>query len=127
MPFPASNDLVSAAEAQLGRSLPADLRARLRADNGGEIEAFDDEWQLFPVWDPTDRSTQRRTANHIVGENAALRDWPGLPRGFVAIAANGTGDLLGLVPGSDGVQRFDHDQRTVESRSTGVFRDIRRR
>ena len=113
MPFPASNDLVSAAEAELGRSLSFDHRARLVAHNGGEIEAIDDDWQLFPVWDPTDRRTQGRTANHIVRENASLRDWPGLPIGFVAIAANGTGDLLGLLPGTDEVHWFDHEQRTV--------------
>ena len=113
MPFPASNDLVAAAEAQLGRLLPSDHRARLVADNGGEIEALDDDWQLFPVWDPTDRRTQGRTANHIVHENAGLRDEPGLPMGFVAIAANGTGDLLGLLPGNDEVHWFDHEQRTV--------------
>jgi hypothetical protein len=114
MPVPASTDLISAAEAELGRSLPSDHRARLVADNGGEIEALDDDWQLFPVWDPTDRRTQGRTANHIVRENGALRDWPGLPTGFVAIAANGTGDLLGLLPASDAFHRFDHEQRTVE-------------
>ena len=74
MPYPASNDLIFAAEAQLGRSLPSDHRARLGADNGGEIEARDDTWQLFPVWDPTDRRTQGRTANHIVRENAAKTD-----------------------------------------------------
>jgi hypothetical protein len=113
MPFPASNGLVSAAEAQLGRSLPFEHRARLVADNGGEIEAIDDDWQLFPVWDPTDRRTQGRTANHIVRENEGLRDWPGLPMGFIAIAANGTGDLLGLLPGTDEVHWFDHEQRTV--------------
>jgi hypothetical protein len=114
MPFPGSDDLISAAETLLGRSLPSDHRARLVANNGGEIEALDDDWQLFPVWDPTDRRTQGRTANHIVRENAGLRDLPGLPRGFIAIATNGTGDLLGLLPGSDGVHWFDHEQRTVE-------------
>lgn len=106
-------DLLEAAEAQLGRTLPADHRARLMADNGGEVEALDDDWQLFPVWDPKDRRTQGRTTNHIVRENASLLGWPGLPRDFLAIASDGSGDLLGLMPGSDRVQHFDHVQRTV--------------
>ena len=105
--------MIAAAEAQLGRPLPADHRARLIADNGGEVEALGDYWQLFPVWDPTDRRTQGRTTNHIIRENAALLGWPGLPTRFLAIAANSTGDLLGLMPGRDHVHWFDHAQRAV--------------
>ena len=95
MPFPAPETTVAAAEAALGRRLPAAHRARLIADNGGEIGAMDDHWRLYPVWDQSDRRTVARTANHIVRENRTLRvDWPDLLHGFIAIADNGNGDLL---------------------------------
>jgi hypothetical protein len=129
MPFPAPDELIAAAEAELGRRLPEDHRARLRTHNGGDIEAISDDWQLFPVWDPTDRRTQRRSANHLLRENAALHAWPGLPPTFVAIAANGTGDLLGLLPGDDRVHWFDHDGQAVSPVEVNwrTPRDIARR
>jgi hypothetical protein len=119
MPFPGSEELLAAAETILGRRLPPHHRARLVADNGGAVEAAGDDWQLFPVWDPTDRRTMGRTANHIVRENAALADWPGIPAGFLAIAANGTGDMLGLLPDDENIHHFDH-----ETGSTNVV-DVR--
>jgi hypothetical protein len=110
VPFPGSDELIDAAENALGRRFPAAHRARLMADNGGEISAMDDIWQLFPVWDATDRRTVGRTANHIVRENEALRaDWPDLLPGFIAIADNGTGDLLVLPPKDDRVHWYDHE------------------
>jgi hypothetical protein len=111
MPFPGSEALVAAAEARLGRRLPEPHRQRLIRANGGEVLAIRGVWTLYPVWDPTDRKTMGRTANHIVRENDALRaDWPGrLPDGYLAIADDGGGDLLVLAPGEDEVRHWDHE------------------
>ena len=111
MAFPGSEALVVAAETALGRRLPAEHRARLIAENGGEVDAAEEVWTLYPVWDPTDRRTIARTANHIVRENEALRsDWPDiLPPGVLAIASNNAGDLLVIEPGSDAVFVWDHE------------------
>ncbi len=111
MPFAGSEDLVSAAEAVLGRRLPEMHRQRLIRSNGGEIEAADEYWTLYPVWDGTDRKTVARTANHLIRENEALRrEWPDvMPPGFVAIADNGGGDMLVLGPERDDVLFWDHE------------------
>src|SRR5512147_1653481 len=100
MPFPGSHQLVDTAEASLGRRLPIELRNRLVQQSGGTIDAGGETWSLYPVWDPTDRKTAARTANHILRENEALRrDWPeALPPGFVAIADNEGGDYLVIGP-----------------------------
>jgi hypothetical protein len=113
MAFPGSEEMVAAAEQDLGRRLPDAHRRRLVRKNGGEIEANGFEWTLYPVWDPSSRKTIGRTANHIVRENNALRaDWPDiLPDGFVAIADNGEGDLLVVAPDSDDVEFWDHETR----------------
>jgi hypothetical protein len=55
--FPASEELVAAAEAKLGRQLSAPHRQRLISNNGGQIRAMSDTWTLFPVWDPSTRKT----------------------------------------------------------------------
>jgi hypothetical protein len=111
MAFAGSEELVAAAEARLGRMLPEAHRTRLIRENGGEIRAIRYTWTLFPVWDPTNRKTMGRTANHILRENEALRrDWPdALPEQWFAIADNGGGDYLVLSPADDVVRFWDHE------------------
>jgi hypothetical protein len=111
MAYAGSEASVAAAEEQLGRRLPRSHRERLILENGGEIRAAGESWTLFPVWDPTDRKTMGRTANHILRENLALKkDWPDiLLDGVIAIADNGGGDLLVLAPGDDVVWLWDHE------------------
>ena len=111
MAFPGSEELVAATEARLGRRLPDAHRDRLIRENGGEVRADRETWTLYPVWDPTNRKTMGRTANHIVRENESLRkDWAEiLPAGYIAIADNGGGDLLIVAPGKDDVLLWDHE------------------
>jgi hypothetical protein len=111
MAFPGSEELVAAAEITLDRKLSEQHRQRLIQENGGEVRALRDHWTLYPVWDPTNRKTMGRTANHIVRENQVLRrDWPDIwPDGYVAIADNGGGDYLVLSPGDDVVRFWDHE------------------
>jgi len=98
MPFATEDQFIDAAEAKLGVRLPKALRARLRNTNGGEVEIKDDVWQLYPVFDTSDRKRTTRTANDIVRETTVAREWRGFPPAAVAIAANGSGDLLVLLP-----------------------------
>lgn len=114
MAITTTEDRVAAAEAQLGARLPTEYRNRLIANNGGDLETADDVWQVFPVFDDTDRTRASRSANHIVREAQQASGWPGFPRGAVAVAANGTGDLLIFLPGVDGtcngrLQRWSHE------------------
>jgi hypothetical protein len=111
MAFAGSEELVAAAEAKLGRRLPDVHRARLIRENGGEIRAAREHWTLYPVWDPSNRKSMGRTANHIVRENEVLRrEWAdALPEGFLAIADNGGGDLLVLPPSEEEVRFWDHE------------------
>ncbi len=111
MPFPGSEELVAAAETQLGRRLPEAHRVRLARENGGEVRADRQSWTLYPVWDASNRRTIARTANHILRENEAhRRDWPDiLPPNHFAIADNVGGDLLVLGPEADTVLFWDHE------------------
>ena len=111
MAFPASDALVTAMEARLGRRLPEPHRQRLIRDNGGSVAAAEDTWTLHPVWDPTDRRTIARTANHIVRETSTIRDalGDGFPPGAVAVGSNDGGDYLVLRPGHEDVEIWDHE------------------
>jgi hypothetical protein len=118
MPFPVEMAKIHEAERQLGRTLPMELRVRLRRENGGQIGAAGDSWQLFPVFDTGDRRRIARTANHIVRETQAAREWIGFPEDAIAIAENGSGDLLILRAGSDEIESWDHE--TGESEAVDV-------
>jgi SMI1 / KNR4 family (SUKH-1) len=98
-----------------GGGCPSRIANASFGKNGGEVWAARQNWTLYPVWDPTNRKTMGRTANHIVRENQALRnDWADvLPDGFLAIADNGGGDLLVISPGEDDVQFWDHETREL--------------
>ena len=92
MGLPTSERAVERAEEQLGRRLPQLLRERLLRNNGGDVlvrweDGEEEEWQLHPVWDDSDRDTMRRSSNHLVREQANAKEWPGFPRDAVSIAA----------------------------------------
>jgi len=117
MAFPTTEIHVSAAERELGVKLPREYRERLMNRNGGELSTAGDDWQVFPVFDATNRKTAGRTAGHIVLETLSARAWQGFPEGAVAIASNGAGDLLVFVAtGLSGqldpqVQVWNHETR----------------
>jgi hypothetical protein len=107
--FPALEARIRDAEHQLGLDLPADLRARLMRDNGGEVLCDGEFWQVHPVWDDTDRRTMARTTSHILHETFEARKRAGFPMEAVAIASDGSGNLLVLRRGSALVERWDHE------------------
>ena len=114
MAFPTTEDRIAAAEAQLGVRLPAEYRNRLISQNGGELETEDDDWIVFPVFDSSDRKRASRSANHIVRETKQAMTWPGFPAGAIAVAENGTGDVLVFLPGANGqldgrLQYWNHE------------------
>jgi hypothetical protein len=115
--FPTDEVHVQAAERELGVRLPREYRERILARNGGELSTAGDDWQVFPVFDATNRKTAGRSAGHIVLENQSARAWEGFPKGAVAIASNGDGDLLLLLPGASSgeldpqVQVWNHETR----------------
>lgn len=109
MGFPTTIAKIESAERDLGARLPDPLRRRLIRDNGGEVEVVGDTWQIHPVWDDTTPKTASRTSNHVVRETREARSWPSFPPDGVAIASNGSGDLLIVRRGSDLVQSWDHE------------------
>lgn len=109
MAFPVAEHLIEVAERELGTRLLPEHRARLATDNGGEVVCEGEDWLLRPVWDDTDRRTAARTTNHIVHETREAREWGTFPRDAIAIASNGSGDLIVVRAGSARMERWDHE------------------
>ena len=113
MAFPASDDVIARAEDTLARRFPGGLRARLARSNGGDVSTAAEDWMLIPVRDHSDRKRLARTANDMVYETAQARKWNSFPEDGIAVASNGCGDLLILLPGTDDVHHWDHETGAV--------------
>ena len=105
MPFPVEPQYIQAAEQALGIQFPSRFKARLSAENGGEIllepDNEDSSFTLLPVFDTSDKKRLRRTCNHIAKETASAREsWHGFPAQAVLIGDNQCGDFLLLLPES---------------------------
>lgn len=107
MPFPTEPHFVDRAEEVLGARLPAAFREYLLRSNGGEIAGEDEDWQIFPVFDDTDRKRAARSASHIVREAAKTGEWRLFPIGAIAFGANGSGDLVVFLPSLDNPEVLD--------------------
>lgn len=115
MPFPLDVQLVKRAEAKLGRKLPLDYIGKMCRANGGQVKAGIDCWQLYPIFDDSDRRRLKRTCYDIIRETKAAQEWPDFPQDALAIGSNGGGDQLVLLadPSSvryaDAVYWWDHE------------------
>ena len=107
MPLPVEQKWLDDAEVRLGVKLPQSYRDAMANVNGGEINAAGDAWELHPIWDKSDKKRLARTCNDIVRETGVIRKWQGFPQDAVAIAANGYGDKLILLPN-------DHDPKVLD-------------
>jgi len=100
MPFPTDVEHTDRAAAKLGVAFSASYVERILRENGGTVEVDGDEWQLYPVFDDTDAKRAKRTCNDVVRETAEARTWPTFPGDAVAIACDGSGDLLVMLTDS---------------------------
>jgi hypothetical protein len=94
MAFNLSEQYVQEAEVALAARLPESYRVAMMANNGGEVDAADDDWELIPIRDSSDRKRLARSCNDIVTETKSYREQSGFPDDVVVIAENGSGDCL---------------------------------
>lgn len=126
MAFDVSEAQVALTEVELGRGLPPVYRSIMMARNGGtawlkDADADEYTWELHPIKDTSDRKRISRSCNHILAETKSAREWHGFPDDALAIAADGSGDLLVILPhASDGtvygdwIYRFFHESGEVK-------------
>src|SRR5262249_51803385 len=107
MPFPVSEMEIENTERVLGYRFPPLMRVRMMRENGGEFEIGGEAWWLLPFRDRSTRKTRSRTMTDILSETEELRS-SGLafPSNGAAIAHNGSGDYVVLVPDAELPDRF---------------------
>ena len=98
MPFPVDIKYIIETEQELGLVFPDSFKSKMTQENGGELLTEDDDWQMYPFFDKSDNKRISRTCNHIVLETKQARSSYNFPDNGIAIASNGSGDNLILLP-----------------------------
>ena len=98
MAFDISEEQVALTESELGRRLPPVYRAAMMANHGGTAITDEDQWDIHPIKDVSDRKRMSRSCNDIIAETKAAREWRAFPSDALAIGSNGLGDVMLLLP-----------------------------
>ncbi|RCU50089.1 SMI1/KNR4 family protein [Corallincola holothuriorum] len=129
MAFDLEEKYLAQFELQLGFKLPSSYRAAMAINNGGELVVGEEDWQLFPILDQSDRKRIARTCNHVLRETNEAREWHDFPDNAVAIASNGCGDLLIFLVANESlsseVYEWSHETRELTMVSKD-FSDLER-
>ncbi|MGI3062584.1 SMI1/KNR4 family protein [Vibrio alginolyticus] len=94
MAFNLTEEQLVNTEVELGARLPHDYRESMKANNGGEATTEEDDWELYPIKDNSDRKRLARTCNNIIAETKACFGLGNFPHHALAIASNGLGDQM---------------------------------
>ncbi len=97
MPFPVELKYIKETEEELGVEFPKIFKEKMQEENGGEFLTEDEDWELFPFFDKSDKKRISRTCNHIILETKNAREWENFPEKAYAIGKNGCGDFLVLI------------------------------
>ncbi|WP_177764452.1 SMI1/KNR4 family protein [Flavobacterium sp. I3-2] len=98
MPFPIDEKYIIETEKELGILFPYNFKLKMIKENGGEMVNEDDDWNLYPFFDKSNKKRISRTCNHIGLETKQAKNWGNFPLNAIAIASNGSGDHLVLLP-----------------------------
>ncbi|MPQ49292.1 SMI1/KNR4 family protein [Marinifilum sp. N1E240] len=123
MAFPVDLKYIIETEQKLGIVFPNRFKEKMMQENGGELKTEDDDWQVFPFFDKSDKKRISRTCNHIILETNQAKEWNNFPTNGIAIASNGCGDLLLLLP-TEGNEKTLSDEIYLWLHETGEVKKI---
>ncbi len=109
MPFPIDEKYVTETEKELGILFPDNFKSKMIKENGGELMTEDDDWNLYPFFDKSDKKRISRTCNHIGLETKQAKHWGNFPSNGIAIASNGSGDHLVLLPTKENKEKLSDE------------------
>ena len=106
MPFLTEMKFIRRTEERLDVLLPLSYVNGMCEENGGQLIIGEEEWQLHPIFDDSDRTRLKRTCNDVVYETKEARTWSDFPDNAVSIAHNGSGDCLIFLPDAEDPDRL---------------------
>ena len=94
MAFDLDEKYILETENKLSGRLPDTYKKEMMQNNGGTVYLDDEDWELFPIADTSDKKRIARSANHIIYETNQANKWLKFPEDALAIASDGYGNLL---------------------------------
>nr|WP_286425265.1 SMI1/KNR4 family protein [Myroides marinus] len=73
MPFPIELKYIVKTEEELGVLFPDQFKTKMMQEKGGELTTKEDDWQVYPFFDRSDKKRISRTCNHIGLETKQAR------------------------------------------------------
>src|SRR5687768_2475497 len=98
MSFPLDIKYIRETEKELNVEFPESFISKMLNENGGEISTEEDFWEVYPFADKSNQNTISRTCNDIIYETKEAQKWKHFPTNAIAIANNGLGDQMILLP-----------------------------
>lgn len=123
MPFPVDIKYIIETEQVIGLAFPDSFKAKMTQENGGELMTKDDDWQVIPFFDKSDKKRISITCNHILLETKQARSWDNFPSNGITIASNGSGDFLLLLPTKDNDKKLS-DEIYIWFHETGEIEKV---
>ncbi|WLD22640.1 SMI1/KNR4 family protein [Flavobacterium dauae] len=123
MAFPIDIKYITETEQDLGLTFPDQFKNKMLKENVGELITDDDDWQLFPFFDKSDKKRISRTCNHIILETKNKKEWRNFPNNAIAIASNGSGNCLVLLPTTEN-ERVLGDEIFIWLHETGKVEKV---
>lgn len=118
MAFNLPIDQLEETEEEIEARFPDHCRTSMLDKNGGTIELNEDQWEIIPIRDTTDRKRISRTCNNVISETELFSEWGNWHDNAYAIAHNGAGDVLVLLrTGSKfehGIYVWTHEDGTLQ-------------
>lgn len=119
MPFPIENQYIILMENNLKVKFPEKFKQRMMRNNGGELNNYTYEFDLYPFFDKKNRKRISRTCNHIEQETKSARKWLGFPDNAIAIGSDGCGNQLILIHDGNGILGeelliWDHETNKIQ-------------
>ncbi len=119
MPFPIENQYIILMENNLKVKFPEKFKQRMMRNNGGELNNYTYEFDLYPFFDKKNRKRISRTCNHIEQETKRARKWRGFPDNAIAIGSDGCGKQLILIHDGNGILGeelliWDHETNKIQ-------------
>ena len=114
MAKPVEEKYIQKSELHFQGSFPASYRNSMKSENGGTVATEDDYWELFPIFDETNKKSIAKTIYNIVKETEKLKNTPGFPDNAIAIGENGCGDILIIFPDQNQVHKWFHESHSFE-------------
>lgn len=106
MSFPIDEKYIAETEKELGILFPENFKSKMMKENGGELMTDDDDWNLYPFFDKSDKKRISRTCNHIGLETKQAKNWNNFPSNRIAIGSNGSGNHLVLLPTKENKEKL---------------------